>query len=66
MSIAEIKQAIRNLSTDEWMEVQACLWERAGVPTVQAKTENDQRSGPAVAWDDLRQEILLREESSAD
>lgn len=66
MSLAEIKQAIRHLSADEWMEVQACLWECAGVPVEQSVTVDTKKSGKFVRWEDVRDEVIKRENQPED
>jgi len=69
MSIAEIKQAIRHLSAEEWMEVQACLWERAGVPTIHTAAADQAATADGkkfVNWEDVRGDLLLREDSPSD
>lgn len=66
MSLAEIKKTIDRLSPEERNELQAYLWEKAGVPIYYSSTV-DQRmkemdEGKFVAWDDIRDEVIKREE----
>lgn len=65
MSLSEIKQAIRELTPEEWMEVQACLWEAAGVPVQHSPTLDEKmakmNAGRFVRWEDVRDDVLKRE-----
>ena len=66
MSTTEIKEFVDRLTADEFMELQACLWEKAGVPCVKVGAHLDGRmkamdEGRFVRWEDIRDEVLRRE-----
>jgi hypothetical protein len=66
-SLAEIKEAVAALPTEQRLELDAYIWASFGnLPVVDSETVDERMremdAGAKVPWSSLREEILLREE----